>query len=222
LHARVVEITQGQLDILYNNAGRNYTVPALDMDLKEVELTFNANVFAVMKLCKVFAPLVIKAQGTIVQTGSLTAVMPYVFGSAYNASKAALHMYSDTLRIELAPLGVRVLEIITGGVISNIARTNRTLPPDSYYRPLTVEYEKRLTHSQALGMDTQTYARSCVRQVLGGEGWLVKKRWIWEGKMSWFVWFVWNWLPTLLFDHYFNWNFKVWKVRRTKDGKKSI
>jgi 1-acylglycerone phosphate reductase len=31
--------------------------------------------------------------------------MPYVFGSVYNASKAALHSLSDTMRIELAPFG---------------------------------------------------------------------------------------------------------------------
>lgn len=34
-----------------------------------------------------------------------TQIIPYVFGSVYNASKAALHSFSDTLRVELAPYG---------------------------------------------------------------------------------------------------------------------
>jgi 1-acylglycerone phosphate reductase len=220
LHTRVVELTGGRLDILYNNAGRNYTVPALDTDPKEVELTFHANVYSVMKLCKAFSPLLVEAQGMIVQTGSLAAIMPYVFGSTYNASKAALHAYSDTLRVELAPLGVRVIVVVTGGVKSNIARTHRTLPPDSFYHPLADEYERRLTHSQTLGMDTRVYAKSCVRQVLGGEGWFVKRRWIWEGKMSWIVWYAWHYLPTLVFDHYFSWNFKLWKLGGTAGSAK--
>jgi 1-acylglycerone phosphate reductase len=52
-----------------------------------------------MRMCQAFAPLLIAAKGTIVQIGSVAAVMPYVFGSVYNASKAALHAYSNTLRL---------------------------------------------------------------------------------------------------------------------------
>jgi NAD(P)-dependent dehydrogenase (short-subunit alcohol dehydrogenase family) len=65
-------------------------------------------------MCKAFAPLVIAAKGTIVQIGSIAALMPYVFGSAYNASKAALHAYSSTLRVELAPFDVKVITVVTG------------------------------------------------------------------------------------------------------------
>jgi 1-acylglycerone phosphate reductase len=68
-------------------------------------------------MCKAFAPLVIASKGTIVQIGSIAAVMPYVFGSAYNASKAALHAYSSTLRVELEPFGVKVITVITGELV---------------------------------------------------------------------------------------------------------
>ncbi|KAJ4369197.1 NADPH-dependent 1-acyl dihydroxyacetone phosphate reductase [Neocucurbitaria cava] len=215
LRTRVTEITNGKLDILYNNAGRNYVIPALDYDEDELRELFQANVFSVMRMCKEFAPLLIEAKGTIAQTGSLAGLMPYAWGAPYNASKAALHAYSDTLRVELAPLGVRVVNIVTGGVKSNIARTHRVLPPDSYMQPLADDYESRLTHSQQVGMDTQQYARSCVRQVLGGEGWLRKKRWIWEGNMSWIVWFAWSYLPVSVLDWYFTSKFKLYKLRGT-------
>jgi NAD(P)-dependent dehydrogenase (short-subunit alcohol dehydrogenase family) len=71
----VTRITDGKLDYLVNNAGRNYTVPALDLDFEEVEETFKTNVFSVMRMCKEFAPLLIEAKGTIVQIGSLAGVM---------------------------------------------------------------------------------------------------------------------------------------------------
>jgi 1-acylglycerone phosphate reductase len=166
-----------------------------------------------MHMCKAFTPLLIEAKGTIVQTGSLAAIMPYVWGSLYCASKAALHAYSNTLRVELAPLGVRVITIITGGVKSNIARVHRELPPDSYMLPLAAEYESRLTHSQQVGQDTETYARRCVERVLKGDGLLSTQRWIWEGNLSWVVKFAWSWLPHSVFDWYFSWKYQLGKLR---------
>lgn len=201
--------TKGTLDVLVNNAGRNYTVPALDVEMDEIRETFETNVFAVMRMCQAFAPLLIGAKGTIVQIGSLAGVMPYVFGSVYNASKAALHSYSDTLRVELAPFGVRVVVVRTGGVISNISRTHRTLPESSLYLPIADVYEKRLTHSQANGIANEQYARSVVRQVLGHP----RRDTIWEGGKSWLVWFVYNLFPRWVLDVAFT---RMFQLRRLK------
>lgn len=100
LKTQIEAATHGRgLDYLVNNAGRNLTVPALHMDYDELQLTYETNLFGVMRMCQTFAPLLIQAKGTIVQIGSVAGVIPYVFGSAYNASKAALHSYSDTLRV---------------------------------------------------------------------------------------------------------------------------
>lgn len=75
LKKQVRELTGNKLDFLVNNAGRNYTVPALDVEMDEVKDMFEINVFAVMRMCQEFAPLVIEAKGTIVQIGSLAGVM---------------------------------------------------------------------------------------------------------------------------------------------------
>lgn len=75
LRREIEELTGGKLDYLVNNAGRNYTVPALDVDFDEIQQTFEVNVFSVMRMCKEFAPLLIEAKGTIVQIGSLAGEM---------------------------------------------------------------------------------------------------------------------------------------------------
>ncbi|KAK4547099.1 hypothetical protein LTR36_001320 [Oleoguttula mirabilis] len=185
LKSEIASRTGGTLDYLVNNAGRNYTVPALDVEIDEVRETFETNLFSVMRLCQTFADPLIKAKGTIVQIGSLAGVMPYAFGAVYNASKAALHSYSDTLRIELAPFDVKVVTIVTGGVKSNITRTHRTLREGSLYLPLAEEYEGRQTHSQANAISNEQYARSVVQKVLHSPS----KDTIWEGGKSWLVWF---------------------------------
>ena len=209
LKAEIEQRTSGSLDILVNNAGRNYTVPALDVEMDEIRETFETNVFGVMRMCQVFAPMLIRAKGTIVQIGSLAGVMPYIFGSVYNASKAALHSYSSTLRVELASFDVRVVVVMTGGVASNIARTNRTLPKDSIYLPVAEEYQGRLTHSQANAIPNEQYARSVVSQVLRKPS----KEVIWEGGKAWLVWFVSSYFPRWTLDWAFYRMFHLSKLK---------
>ena len=162
-----------------------------------------------MHMCKAFSPLLIRARGTIVQIGSVAGVIPYVFGSVYNASKAALHAYSDSLRIEVAPFGISVITVVTGGVKSNITRTKRALPEDSLYAELEESYKRRQGHSQVVGMDNAAYAREVATKVLAGDGWIWKRRTIWAGGnanlIKWlFTVFgidsgFWDWLMTRMF-----------------------
>ncbi|KAF1827162.1 NAD(P)-binding protein [Dissoconium aciculare CBS 342.82] len=203
--------TGGSLDILVNNAGRNYTVPALHVEMEEIRQTFETNVFSVMRICQLFAPLLINAKGTIVQIGSVAAIIPYVFGSVYNSSKAALHGYTTTLRVELAQFDVRVVTVVTGGVKSNIARTNRSLPEDSIYLPIETEYAERLKHSQTAGIPNEQYARSVVSQVL----YKPRKDTIWEGGMSTVVWFANSFFPRWVMDYVVTRMFKLYKLRGT-------
>jgi len=216
------------LDYLVNNAGRNCTVPAADVDLAEARATFDTNFFAVINICQTFLPLLIKARGTIVQIGSIAGIVPYAFGSVYNASKAALHSFSDCLRVELAPFGVKVVTIITGGVQSRIARTTRTLPPNSLYRPVASEYARRVQHSQEGAMPSDMFARSVVSQILYGPApwrWLrpwflpaytTPKSWIWEGNKARVLWLLnggWTWWG--FFDGVFTRMFNLWKLKGT-------
>lgn len=232
LKEEVASRTGGKLDYLVNNAGRNYTVPAVDVDFDQVKLTYEVNVFGVMRMCQAFSPLLIEAKGTIIQIGSLAGVMPYVFGSVYNSTKAALHSYSNTLRVELEPFDVKVLTVVTGGVKSRIARNDWQLPRNSIYLPIESEYQRRTQHSQEVGMPTEKYAKSVVSQVLGGR----HKRQFWEGSFSYIVWFLSTFMPARTFvsissfliptfanlcqqDYLFWRNFGLWKLRNAQTKK---
>ncbi|MCJ1431093.1 hypothetical protein MMC27_000443 [Xylographa pallens] len=178
------------LNYLFNNAGRNYTVPALEIDMAEVRTTFTTNLFSIMHINAVFAPLLLAARGTYVHTGSIAGVQPYVWGAVYNASKAALQAYCNTLRVEMAPFGVKVINVLTGGVKSNIARTERALQEGSLFKPVEKSYERRQKHSQEVGMETDRFAREVVRKVLGAEGWLWSTTEVWAGAKAGSVWWV--------------------------------
>jgi 1-acylglycerone phosphate reductase len=68
--------------------------------------------------------------------------MPHPMTAAYNASKAALSQYSNTLRLELEPFDVRVVELVTGRVGSPLIAIPQ-LPESSIYKPLEPALVKR-------------------------------------------------------------------------------
>ncbi|KAI1255414.1 hypothetical protein MGN70_003480 [Eutypa lata] len=104
---------------------------AIDTDVASAQAMFDVNVFGPMRMVHWFHDLLVESSGTIVNIGSVGGIVPYVFGSSYNASKAALQHWSNTLRVELAPLGVKVMTIITGEIGTNILKRDmdRELPP---------------------------------------------------------------------------------------------
>ncbi|KAL2177747.1 uncharacterized protein P884DRAFT_199757 [Thermothelomyces heterothallicus CBS 202.75] len=196
-HDEVSKLTGGKLDILVNNAGRTHTHPATDLSIPDVRETFETNVFGVMAMCAAFSDLLIASKGLIINIASLAAVTPYVFGSAYCATKGAVTAYSRTLRLELKPFGVRVMVAMTGTVRSQIAsRTHRTLPEGSIYQRVRDIFERRLTFSQnnRATMDTAQYARKLVGKALAQEwplllrAWFGRPDWFWAGGWATVVW----------------------------------
>jgi 1-acylglycerone phosphate reductase len=175
---------QEEISIFYPQSAlltpRSCAVP-----LDDARACFETNLFGVISITQSFIPLLIACKGLII-IGSLAGIVPYVFGSVYNASKAALHAYSRTLRLELEPFDVRVMVVVTGGVQSNIARTHRILPNDSLYLDIVEDFERRQTHSQEGAMGHDDYARGVVNAALKKK----PVKWLWRGKKAWLVWFV--------------------------------
>lgn len=218
------------LDYLVNNAGTNLTIPALDVDLDDARRCFETNFFAVVRMVQVFSPLLMDAKGTIVMIGSLAGEMPYVFGSIYNASKAALRSFTDTLRVELAQFDVKVINVITGGVRSRLTlKTPRFIPENSIYKPIEDDFNRRKLHSVEVGVSVDDYVADVIEQILPGSGpwpwrWIMKdarKRWIWAGSKSSLVWFLaGGWWRSGFFDWYFTRTFNLGKLRSVSKSTK--
>lgn len=99
LKSKVAELTGGHLDYLVNNAGIHYASTGIDVVPDKLRELFEVNVIAVMIMVREFSEFLIAAKGVIVQIGSVTRDVPVVWQSPYNATKAALSQYSNTLRL---------------------------------------------------------------------------------------------------------------------------
>lgn len=112
----------GGLDVLINNAGYGAMGPLLDGGVPAMQRQFETNVFAIVGVTRAFFPVLRRARGIVVNIGSVSGVLVTPFAGAYCASKAAVHALSDALRMELAPFGVRVMEVQPGAIASSFAR----------------------------------------------------------------------------------------------------
>lgn len=208
-------------------SGRTHTHPATDLDIDDVRSTFETNVFGTMAMVKAFVDLLIAAQGLIINTASLSAITPYFFGSAYCATKGAIVSYSRTLRMELAPFGVRVMCTMTGTIKSNTAtHGHRTLPPGSLYQRVRDIFQWRLTFSQTNAtMPTEQYAQKLVADSLKSEvplllrSWFGRPDWFWYGGMAKIVWFG-NGMGEWLVDTVCWRMFKVNRIQKVLEDEK--
>ncbi|CAK7204325.1 NADPH-dependent 1-acyl dihydroxyacetone phosphate reductase [Sporothrix eucalyptigena] len=142
---RVKIASGGRLDILINNAGLNHVMPLLDCDLADVKRVLDTNIFGVFAVTHAFLPLLIAARGIVASISSVNTVYHPPYHTSYNASKAAVNSFGETLRLELAPLGVRVVTLKTGAIATKLfdnAGDLCHLPEGSVYSPLKERIEK--------------------------------------------------------------------------------
>lgn len=161
---KINEETGGYLDVLYNNAGQSCTFPSLDVTDEVFKQCYEVNVFGPMRMVREFRKLIINAKGVIGFTGSLSALLPFPFSSVYSSTKAAIHQYASTLALEMKPFGVRVVNIVTGGVSTNIADT-RPLPEGSIYSVEGMKEAMKERQQMAVRnkpMDADKYAKQVV------------------------------------------------------------
>jgi len=174
IQAAVEEVIRkaGRIDILVNNAGISSYAPAVEADLKEIRDVFDTNVFGLIELTQLVAKkyMVPARKGKIVQISSIVSCMTTPWNGIYAASKAAVTKYSDALRMELAPFGVKVIIVKPGGVKSEIANNNsgklESIQSTSIYRSIWSFVQKRAALSQQHAMDTDEFATVVVRRIL--------------------------------------------------------
>ncbi|MRJ21785.1 SDR family oxidoreductase [Pseudomonas haemolytica] len=112
----------GELDVLVNNAGYGAMGPLLDGGTEAMQRQFETNVFSIVGVTQALFPALRRSKGLVVNIGSVSGVLVTPFAGAYCASKAAVHALSDALRMELAPFGVRVMEVQPGAINTSFAK----------------------------------------------------------------------------------------------------
>lgn len=111
----------GRLDVLVNNAGFAVAGFAEDIKLEELRRQFETNFFGAVAMSRAALPTMRRQRsGHIIQLSSIGGLHGSVTISSYSASKHALEGWSESLRLEVNSLGIKVVLIEPGAFQTDI------------------------------------------------------------------------------------------------------
>jgi NAD(P)-dependent dehydrogenase (short-subunit alcohol dehydrogenase family) len=112
----ILDRTGGRIAALVNNAGINVSGPFEVVPISDWRHQFDVNFFGHLEVTQALLPALLAAAGRIVNVGSVGGRFSVPFLGPYSASKFAMRAWSDAIRLELAPHGVRVVLIEPGAI----------------------------------------------------------------------------------------------------------
>lgn len=135
---------EGHLDILVNNAGVGITGPLEETPQEEMQKAFDTNFFGPLNMMKAVLPQMRKQRsGLIINITSIAGYMGLPYRGIYSATKGALEVATEAMRMETKDFGVHITNLAPGDFATNIAsgRYHAPILPNSPYK---VPYAKTL------------------------------------------------------------------------------
>ncbi|MEO9513547.1 MAG: SDR family oxidoreductase [Flavobacteriaceae bacterium] len=134
----------GRLDVLVNNAGVGITGPIEETPHEEILNVFDTNFHGPVHMMKAVLPQMRKqGGGLIINVTSIAGYMGLPYRGFYSATKGALGLLTEALRMETKDFGIKITNIAPGDFATNIA-AGRYHSPVLEGSPYQKVYQKSL------------------------------------------------------------------------------
>jgi NAD(P)-dependent dehydrogenase (short-subunit alcohol dehydrogenase family) len=161
----------GAIDVLFNNAGVNFSAAVEDLRMEDWRRQFETNFFGVLRVTQAVVPhMRERKRGRIVMMSSVSGFVTAPTQGAYSSSKFALEAMSNALRLELYPFGVKVILIEPGYIVTGIQQAAMELSKpylakmnNGPYAPLYARFLASVTGARA---KSHTTPEDCARIIL--------------------------------------------------------
>jgi NAD(P)-dependent dehydrogenase (short-subunit alcohol dehydrogenase family) len=120
----IAEVIQksGRIDVVINNAGVGITGPIEEIPTEEIKNNFETNLFGPIEVMKAVLPAMrSQKSGLIINITSIAGYMGLPYRGIYSASKGALELITEALRMEVKSFGVHITNVAPGDFATNIA-----------------------------------------------------------------------------------------------------
>ncbi|MFC9430023.1 SDR family NAD(P)-dependent oxidoreductase [Streptomyces sp. NPDC056987] len=141
LAARVADDPRA-LHALVNNAGVQVNAPVEALPMAQWRRVFEVNLFGHIAVTQALLPALLRSRGRVINISSVGGKVAMATYGAYAGAKFALEAVSDSLRREVAPLGVQVVVVEPGGVRTEMATRGIATANDLAAR-MTPEHDGR-------------------------------------------------------------------------------
>lgn len=122
----------GKIDVIVNNAGYGLTGPFEGTTEEQIKKQFETNVFGLMRVTRLILPYFRQQHsGTIINISSMGGRLVFPYYSLYHGTKWAVEGFTESLRFELEPLGIRVKIIEPGAIKTDFYERSRDSSLDS-------------------------------------------------------------------------------------------
>lgn len=133
-----------RIDVLVNNAGIGITGPVEETPHEEILKAFETNFHGAIHMTKAVLPQMRKQQsGLIINITSIAGYMGLPYRGLYSASKGALELVTEALRMETKDFGIQITNLAPGDFATNIA-SRRYHAPVEESSPYKSAYENSL------------------------------------------------------------------------------
>lgn len=161
----------GRIDLLVNNAGRSHRSLIEETSTNVAREIFEVNFWGLVEMTKSVLP-VMRAQesGTIINVSSLAGLVGTPGQGFYAASKHAIEGFTETLRVEIAHLPIRVCLVEPGFYRTSLRE--KMLPPDEKipdYDGVREKIEATIDEGFAEGGDPEEVAAAIVELAANAE-----------------------------------------------------
>lgn len=203
-------------DVLINNAGFGAIAPLSELPMARLRAQFEVNVFSIVALCQALIPgMVARGHGRIVNIGSVSGVVATPFAGAYCASKSAVHALSASMRMELAPFGIRVITVQPGAIRSDFGAAASkgaasATARDSLYAAVSDAIHERAHAGQVGAITAEVFAAKMMDAVLAQH----PSPEVRIGPQTRLLPFLKRYLPTSALDRILSSKFKLSRLRK--------
>jgi NAD(P)-dependent dehydrogenase (short-subunit alcohol dehydrogenase family) len=170
------DVLPGDLQVLVNNAGVDSDyLPVEHSNLDDWRNVFETNVVGLVATTIAAIPVLRANRPAVVCNISSSSILASVpFYSTYRASKAAVSAFGDSLRVEVAPSGIRVVEILPGPIDTDMFQLSKgesAAAAFDRYRPMAERAERlRVENADPMVATTASAAALIVDAILEDDG----------------------------------------------------
>jgi len=157
--------SHGHIDVLVNCAGIGLSGPLEETSKAQAAKILEVNTLGPFLLCKHALPSLRESKGYVFNLGSVAGPLTIPFQTFYSMSKAALQSFSEGLRLEVKPFGIRVTAVLPGDTKTEFTARREKITHAGLYAERLERSIAKMEYDEQHGRHPNTVAKTINRLI---------------------------------------------------------